>query len=74
MTGSPNKILSHGGLAKFRDKERRDIQEVLEDRNGISSTIIASQIPTDKWHDAIGESPDFVSQWLRECLELLQHR
>jgi DNA replication protein DnaC len=28
---------------------------VLEDRHGISSTIISSQIPLDKWHDTIGD-------------------
>jgi DNA replication protein DnaC len=48
-------IIDDWGLAKFNDKERRDILEVLEDRHGITSTIIASQIPTDKWHDAIGD-------------------
>jgi DNA replication protein DnaC len=48
-------IIDDWGLAKFSDKERRDILEVIEDRQGISSTIIASQIPTDKWHDAIGD-------------------
>jgi DNA replication protein DnaC len=48
-------ITAEDGLAKFADKERRDILEVLEDRHGITSTIIASQIPTDKWHDAIGD-------------------
>ena len=48
-------IIDDWGLAKFSDKERRDILEVLEDRHGITSTIIASQIPTDKWHDAIGD-------------------
>jgi DNA replication protein DnaC len=48
-------IIDDWGLAKFSDKERRDILEVLEDRHGISSTIIASQIPTNKWHDAIGD-------------------
>jgi DNA replication protein DnaC len=48
-------IIDDWGLAKFNDKERRDILEVLEDRHGITSTIIASQIPTEKWHDAIGD-------------------
>ena len=43
------------GLAKLGDKERRDVLEVLEDRHGITSTIVASQIPTEKWHDAIGD-------------------
>jgi len=48
-------IIDDWGLAKLNDKERRDLLEVLEDRNGISSTIISSQIPTGKWHDIIGD-------------------
>jgi DNA replication protein DnaC len=48
-------VIDDWGLAKLGDKERRDILEVLEDRNGISSTIVASQIPTEKWHDTIGD-------------------
>ena len=48
-------FLDDWGLAKLGDKERRDILEVLEDRHGISSTIVASQIPTEKWHDTIGD-------------------
>ncbi len=48
-------IIDDWGLAKFSDRERRDILEVLEDRHGITSTIIASQIPTEKWHDTIGD-------------------
>jgi DNA replication protein DnaC len=48
-------IIDDWGLAKLSDRERRDLLEVLEDRNGISSTIISSQIPTGKWHDIIGD-------------------
>jgi DNA replication protein DnaC len=48
-------IIDDWGLAKLGDKERRDILEVLEDRHGITSTVIVSQIPTDKWHDTIGD-------------------
>jgi DNA replication protein DnaC len=48
-------VIDDWGLAKLGDKERRDILEVLEDRHGISSTIVASQIPMDKWHDTIGD-------------------
>ncbi len=32
------------------------IQEFIEDRNQNLSTIIASQVPVDKWYDIIGES------------------
>jgi len=48
-------VIDDWGLAKLNDKERRDLLEVLEDRHGISSTIISSQIPLDKWHDTIGD-------------------
>lgn len=48
-------VIDDWGLAKLNDKERRDILEVLEDRHGITSTIISSQIPTEKWHDTIGD-------------------
>ena len=48
-------VIDDWGLAKLADKERRDILEVLEDRHGISSTIISSQIPLDRWHDTIGD-------------------
>lgn len=48
-------IIDDWGLAKLNDKERRDLLEVLEDRHNISSTIISSQIPVEKWHDLIGD-------------------
>lgn len=48
-------IIDDWGLAKLGEKERRDILEVLEDRHGITSTIISSQIPIEKWHDIIGD-------------------
>ena len=28
--------------------------EVLEDRHGVRSTIVTSQLPVDKWHDGGG--------------------
>lgn len=48
-------IIDDWGLAKLTDRERRDILEILEDRHGISSTIVSSQIPVEKWHDIIGD-------------------
>lgn len=48
-------VIDDWGLAKLNDKERRDLLEVLEDRHGISSIIISSQIPVDRWHDTIGD-------------------
>lgn len=48
-------IIDDWGLARLNDRERRDILEVLEDRHGISSTLVSSQIPTENWHDTIGD-------------------
>lgn len=43
------------GLAPMTDPERRDLLEVIEDRQGLSSTIVASQLPLENWHDNIGD-------------------
>ena len=48
-------IIDDWGLAPLSDRERREILEELEARHGIASTLISSQIPTDKWHDTIGD-------------------
>jgi DNA replication protein DnaC len=40
-------------IAPLKDVERRDLLEILEDRYGHSSTILTSQLPTDKWHAAL---------------------
>ena len=47
-------IIDDWGLSILTDKEQRDLLEILEDRNGIHSTIIASQIPVENWHEVIG--------------------
>lgn len=48
-------LLDDWGLAPVRDAERRDFLEVLEDRYGTRSTIVTSQLPTDQWHDHLGD-------------------
>ncbi len=35
--------------------ERHDLLEILEDRCGTRSTIIASQLPTATWHDHLAD-------------------
>jgi DNA replication protein DnaC len=39
----------------LKDGQRQDVLEILEDRDGLSSTIITSQLPRDQWHVASGE-------------------
>lgn len=48
-------ILDDWGLTPLRDQDRRDLLEVVEDRDGTRSTLVASQIPVDTWHDYLGD-------------------
>jgi DNA replication protein DnaC len=52
-------IVDDWGLNRFTDEERRDFLEIMEDRHQTRSTIIATQLPVDLWHDAIGD-PTFA--------------
>ena len=44
-------IIDDWGLSKIPDSQQRDFLEILEDRHDIHSTLIASQIPTNHWHE-----------------------
>jgi DNA replication protein DnaC len=48
-------VLDDWGLAALGDEERRDFLEVVEDRSEIRSTILTSQLPTEKWHDHVAD-------------------
>lgn len=48
-------ILDDFGLKVFDADSRLMMLELLEDRHGSRSIIIASQIPLDKWFDIIGD-------------------
>ena len=37
------------------NKQREVLMDIIEDRHGSKSTIIASQIPISKWYEVIGE-------------------
>jgi DNA replication protein DnaC len=47
-------IIDDWGLSVLADQEQRDLLEMIEDRSGIHSTIIASQLPVEHWHEVIG--------------------
>jgi len=49
-------VLDDLGLAPMSAPERRDLLEVIEDRHGTASTIVATQLPIDHWHENIGNS------------------
>jgi len=46
-------LLDDLGLAPMSAPERRDLLEVIEDRHALCSTIVATQLPIDSWHDNI---------------------
>jgi len=48
-------VLDDWGLAPLADEQRRDLLELLEDRHGLRSTLVAAQLPVDKWHAQIGD-------------------
>jgi DNA replication protein DnaC len=48
-------ILDDFGLAHLEQQQRMDFLEIIEDRHGKASTIIASQLPVENWYDIIGE-------------------
>ena len=48
-------ILDDFGLKKLDADSRLMLLEILEDRQGIKSTIISTQIPFKKWFDVIGD-------------------
>lgn len=49
-------ILDDFGLQSLDNNSRMIIMEIIEDRHGRKSTIIASQLPVSKWYEVIGES------------------
>jgi DNA replication protein DnaC len=44
-------IIDDFAIAAITDTERRDLLEVLEDRHGLRTTIITSQLDPKLWHD-----------------------
>ena len=42
-------------IAPLKDTERRDLLEVLEDRYGVSSTVVTTQVPTKNWHEMLAD-------------------
>jgi DNA replication protein DnaC len=49
-------ILDDWGLANLLPAESRDLLEVFEDRVQRHSTLVASQLPIEHWHQCLGDS------------------
>lgn len=48
-------ILDDFGLTHLDQQQQLDLMELIEDRHGRASTVIASQLPVSNWYDVIGE-------------------
>jgi len=48
-------ILDDYGLAPLAQEQRHDLLEILEDRHGLKSTLVTSQLPVEHWHEQIGD-------------------
>ncbi len=48
-------IIDDWGLAALSAENRHDLLEIIEDRHATRATIATSQLPVEKWHDAIGD-------------------
>lgn len=48
-------LIDDFGLETLDAPSRLALLEVLEDRHGKASTLLASQLPVAKWYDVIGE-------------------
>ncbi len=48
-------VLDDFGLLPLTQEQRHDLLEILEDRHGLKSTLVTSQLPVDHWHEQIGD-------------------
>lgn len=48
-------VLDDYGLEQLGRDQQHDLLEILEDRHGLRSTLVTSQLPIDHWHEQIGD-------------------
>jgi len=48
-------VLDDWGLVNLNAAKRNDLLEILDDREGLRSTIVTSQLPHGSWHEHIGD-------------------
>ena len=48
-------VIDDWGVSKLSAENRRDLLEIIEDRHGLRSTIVTSQLPVENWHAVIGD-------------------
>lgn len=55
LGGAKLLILDDWGLEALGAEQRRDLLEIVDDRDGRGSLLITSQLPLHRWHDVVGE-------------------
>ena len=48
-------VIDDWEVSKLSAENRRDLLEIIEDRHGLSFTIVTSQLPVKSWHAVIGD-------------------
>ena len=48
-------VLDDWGLSPLEGQSQHDLLEVVDDRAGIRSTLVTSQLPVTKWHDMVAD-------------------
>ena len=48
-------VLDDYGLVTLNQEQRHDLLEILEERHGLKSTLVTSQLPLEHWHEQIGD-------------------
>jgi DNA replication protein DnaC len=48
-------VLDDYGLMPLNQEQRHDFLEIIEDRHGLKSTLVTSQLPIEHWHEQIGD-------------------
>ncbi len=48
-------VIDDWGIAPLSGEHRRDLLEILEDRYDLRATVVASQIPVEKWHEYLDD-------------------
>jgi DNA replication protein DnaC len=47
-------LVDDWGLKPLVNEQSHDLLEILEDRHGLRSTLVTSQLPVEHWHEIIG--------------------
>ena len=66
-------IIDDWCMESFGERQALDVQDILEDRYLIKSTLITSQFPISKWHGIIGEptlADAIVDRLIHNCIKL----